>query len=534
MTGAIGRRQFLTGAAAAAAALAVGCSSDSEGAARTTGPSTTAMAAPTTSSVPDLATDPFTLGVASGDPLTDRVILWTRLVTDLDDQTGTGGIGEPPPGADEWAVRWEVASDEKFEKLVASGDEPAPADLGHSVHVDVDGLEPDTWYWYRFRIGDHTSPVARTRTTPAPDADVDRLRFAFASCQLRSGGYWTAYDAMAEDDLDVVFHLGDYVYEYPGGEGDLAVPLDTEPQNIGDYRRLYGAYKRDPKIQAAHTRCPWIVTWDDHEVENNVAGAVPEKDADRDTFPERRAAAFQAFWEHHPLRIDAPTDDGLHLYRSFTYGDLADIWVLDGRQYRSDQACGDKIPTVASECAELDDPKRTMLGEEQEKWLHDGLAKAQRTWKVIAQQTVVKALVIGDLVLNVDQWDGYPAARRRLLEAIADGGVDNVVVLTGDIHAAGAADLRLPDAGQEGSIVASELVCPGISSPGLIPDGLVDPSTFGLVHANLKTNGYVRCEVTPEKWKAEFIDVDISVPTAPAKVDATLELTAGEHGLKAV
>lgn len=535
------RRRFLGLVAAGAGAALVGCSdddsgSDADGATSTTG-AATGTTEPTIATGPipsgdGLTGDPFGLGVASGDPLPTSVILWTRLITDLDDTTGTGGLGDPPEGATDWAVRWEVATDEAFADLVASGDEPAPADLGHSVHVDVTGLEPDTWYWYRFRIGDHESPAARTRTTPAADAAVDELRFAFASCQLRSTGYWTAYDSMAADELDLVFHLGDYLYEYPGGEGDLAVDIEAEPQTVADYRHLYAIYKRDEKLRTAHARCPWMVTWDDHEVENNVAGAIPEKDEDRATFPERRAAAFQTYWEHQPIRVDPPEGTELHLYRTMSYGSLADVFVLDGRQYRTDQACGDEVPTSASNCDELADDDRTMLGDDQETWLYDGLAGATGTWKVLAQQTVMKALVLGDLVLNVDQWDGYPANRRRLFEAVEAGGIDNLVVLTGDIHTAGATDLHAPDAGIDGTIVGHELVCPGISSQGLVPDGIIDPETLGLAHVNTRTNGYVRCVVTPERWVAEFVDVDVTVPEAEPRVDATIEITAGTPGMR--
>lgn len=539
------RRRFLGLLAAGAGAVVVGCSSDGSdgGSPGSTAPGGGAgdpgAPAPTlaTGAVPageGLTGDPFGLGVASGDPTPASVILWTRLITDLDDTSGSGGLPPAPDGADEWAVRWEVATDEAFESIVASGDEPAPAEFGHSVHVDATGLDADTWYWYRFRIGDHTSPIGRARTTPAPDAAVDELRFAFASCQRRSTGYWTAYDAMAADELDLVFHLGDYIYEYPGGEGDLAVDIDAEPQDLADYRHLYAIYKRDPKLQAAHARCPWMVTWDDHEVENNIAGEIAEKEEDQPTFAARRAAAFQAYWEHQPLRLDPPGEDGLHLYRSLRYGTLADVFVLDGRQYRTDQACGDNIPTIATECTDIDDEDRTMLGEEQESWLYDGLTGATATWKVLAQQTVMKALVIGDVVLNVDQWDGYRANRERLFETIAENDVENVVVLTGDIHVAGAADLRVPAAGLDGRIVAHELVGPGISSQGLIPDGIIDTKTLGLAHANLSTNGYVRCQVTPERWVTEFMEVDVSVPSAPASVDATVEIVAGTPGLRPV
>jgi alkaline phosphatase D len=264
---------------------------------------------------------------------------------------------------------------------------------------------------------------------------------------------------------------------------------------------------------------------------------VAEKPEDQAAFQARRVAAYQAFWEAHPIRIDPPAEDGsLEVYRWFRYGTLAEFFVLDGRQYRSDQVCGDHVGTNRTECAELGDPTHTMLGSDQEEWLAKGLKTSDATWTVLAQQTVVKALVLGDIVLNVDQWDGYPAARSRLLDSIYQAGLQNVVVLTGDIHAGGAADLRMPDAGTDGEIVAHELVGPGISSPGLggIGKGL-DLSALGLAYGNFVDNGYVRCTVTPETWTAEFVVVDtIARETSPAKVDATVEVKAGTPGITRV
>ncbi|WP_426572521.1 alkaline phosphatase D family protein [Aquihabitans sp. McL0605] len=533
------RRKFLGLMAAGAGAAVLGaCSSSggSEGAKATTttgARTTTSLGKPMPPpEAKGIDSDPFLLGVASGDPLATSVILWTRLATDLVDPTGLGGLGDA-----DHAVLWEVAGDKAFTELVASGTEPAGAEFGHSVHVEADGLQPDTWYWYRFRIGTYTSPVGKTRTTPADDAEVDQLRFAFASCQLRTAGHWTSYPHLVADEPDLVFFLGDYIYEYPGGTGDLENPLPAEPQTLADYRVLYAYYQGDQRIQDAHAVAPWVITWDDHEVENNYAAGVPEKAADQPTFPARHKAAYQAFWEAHPMRIDPPAKDGsLLVYRDFQYGKLARFFVLDGRQHRSDQACDDKIGINADDCPELGDADRTMLGTEQEQWLSTGLKHGGATWTVLPQQTVVKALVLGSIVLNVDQWDGYPAARTRLLESIQDAGIENVVVLTGDIHAGGAADLRLPDAGVTGAIVAHEFVGPAISSPGFgaIASGL-DLSAFGLAYANFEDHGYVRCTVTPERWTTEFLVVDtIDAPTSAIKVDATVEVLAGTPGMKRI
>jgi alkaline phosphatase D len=528
------RRRFLGLFAASGGALVIGaCSSDGGTSDRDrdggSGGSDGDGGTTTIASVPDaagIATAPFALGVASGDPLPTSVILWTRL---LQDPAEANDVGE-----EDRAVRWEVATDEAFEQVVASGIEPTSLEFGHSVHVDAEGLEPDTRYWYRFRIGEFTSPVGRTRTAPADDAAVDQLTIAFASCQLRTAGHWTAYPHLVADEPDLVLFLGDYVYEYPGGEGSLAVPLDAEPASLEDFRRLYGAYKRDVGLQAAHAIAPWVVTWDDHEVENNYADDVAEKPADQATFADRRRAAYQAFWEHHPVRIAPPDDGGLDLYRRVRWGTLADVFVLDGRQYRTDQVCNDQTASNRNDCPEIDDEAGTMLGTEQEAWLVDGLTSAEATWKVLAQQTVMKALVLGDIVLNVDQWDGYPAARRRLLSTIRDEGIDNVVVLTGDIHAGGAADLRFPDATTEGDVVAHELVATSISSPGIgaLADAL-PLGPIGLAYANFSDHGYCRCTITPDTWTTEFVIVDsIESPTAGSSVDATVEIAAGTPGIQ--
>ena len=536
-----GRRRFLGLLAAGAGAVALGGCSDDDG------PSTTPEAGGERSTTTDpvdhdavppaqgITADPFGLGVASGDPDDASVVLWTRLITDLADRSGTGGIA-----GEAITVRWEVAddrdADDGFDRPVRSGTATTSAATGHALHVVADGLDADRWYRYRFRVGDHVSPIGRTRTTPAAGAPAEALRLAFVSCQRRQGGFWTAFDHLAADEVDLVFHLGDYIYEYPGGDGDLAVALDEEPATLADYRLLYASYQRDPKLQAAQAAAPWVITWDDHEVENNYAASIAERPADQAAFAARRRAAYQAFWEHHPIRTDPPAADGsLQVYRELRFGSLATFLVLDGRQYRSDQTCGDEIVVDTAACPERLEPDRTMLGADQERWLADRLAAADGTWTVLAQQTVMKALLIGDVVLNVDQWDGYPAARARLLQDIADLGVQNVVVLTGDIHVAGAADLRLPDAGTTGTVVAHELVGPAISSESLAAavGASFDLSAMGLAYSNLADHGYVRATVTPERWRAEWVMVDtIAEATSGARIDATAEIVAGTPGLR--
>lgn len=492
------------------------------------GDGTSGRRGPTATTAPAglaLDTDPFTLGVASGDPTAEAVVLWTRLAPEP-----TAPDGGMPRGDVE--VTWELATDESLGDVVASGTALATAADGHSVHVDATGLLPGTEYFYRFRAGEHDSAVARTRTLPAPGTPVDRWTIAVASCQLRQSGHWTAHRLIAEDRPDLVLHLGDYVYEYFGGGDDLVVPLDAEPATIEDHRVLYGVYKRDPHLQAAHAVAPWLVTWDDHEVQNNYAADVPRHDEDAEHFAARRAAAYRAYWEHMPIR-STPADDGtLRMHRRVEVGSLATFFVLDGRQHRSDQVCGDRVPTFASACPELGDADATMLGEDQERWLDDGLASVATTWTVLAQQTVVKALTVGDLVPNVDQWDGYPAARRRMLGSVDRHGVENVIILTGDIHAGAAAEIRGRDAGSDGRILAHEMVVPAISSPPLGEAAeLIDPADLGLSHLNAHDNGYARATLTPDAWTTEWVTVDVSEPDGVPHTDAVRRVDVGRPGL---
>jgi alkaline phosphatase D len=341
---------------------------------------------------------------------------------------------------------------------------------------------------------------------------------------------------MAADRLDLVFFLGDYIYESAGSPTALRPVPGAECQTLDDYRLRYATYTSDADLQASRAACPWVVTWDDHEVENNYADDANTGGLDAAAFSARRAAAYQAFYEHTPVRLDPPTDADYRIYRSVRVGQLAEFFVLDGRQYRTDQACNSANDAIVprSSCDGIDDEARTMLGTEQESWLSDGLAGSDATWKVLAQQTVMSSLVLGDIVLNVDQWDGYPAARRRLLEFISDKGISDVVVLTGDIHSAGAGDLGLVAADGTRTPVAVEFVGTSITSGSLVdrvPGGaaIVTPDKFpGIAYLNVRDHGYGRCTITPTEWRTEFVVVEsIADAAAPARVDATCVTTQG-------
>ena len=529
----IARRTFLAGVVATA--LAAGCSrgGDEEDEPVGTGsgalPETAVDLPPLPTSLP---AELFALGVASGDPLPDSVILWTRLVNDplADD----GGLPNQP-----LPVLWELAADRNFDDLVASGDAVAEPALAHSVHVDASGLQPDTWYWYRFSVGETTSPVGRTRTAPSAGDEVDRLRFAFASCQDYQAGYWPAHEHIAAEDIDLVVFLGDYIYE-GDPRPDARTYQGTAPLDLPGYRRRYGEYKADPALQASHEHVPWLTTWDDHEVQNNYAGSVPVGESSASAaFDERRAAAYQAYYEHMPVRIEPPDGAQVTLYRSVQWGDLLRFYVLDGRQYRSDQACG--APSdVGVACAEVSDDERTMLGDEQEAWLADELADSDTTWNVLAQQTIMTRIAVpldGAEGVNLDQWDGYPAARRRLVDQLRE--VDNPVVITGDIHASGVGVVTDDPDDTSTPPLVPELVGTSISSN--FPAGLVAlveaaaASSPTISYVEPRSRGYVVCDVTPEALEASFRYVaTTATPQAGVSTGARWVITAGDPQPRAV
>jgi alkaline phosphatase D len=398
---------------------------------------------------------PFSLGVASGAPLPDSVILWTRILANplADPLADPLNARSAPLLA--IAVRWEVAHDQAFTRIAAKGTATAAPALAHSVHVDVKGLEPERWYWYRFMLGDAVSPVGRTRTAPAPGAMPAMLRLAVASCQHWEFGSYAAHRHIAAASPDLVAFLGDYIYEW--GPYRLHHPAGAQRVNesytLADYRARYAQYKSDPDLQAAHRAAPWIVTWDDHEVANDYS---PERDELLSPgFGERRAAAYQAFYEHMPLRLAPPRAGAageMRIYQRYDWGRLARLHVLDDRQYRAVHACSPKgrggSSSVTRACSALRDPSRSMLGREQEAWFKAGLASSRARWNIVAQQTpmaqssqVPTATPGGGRFWN-DGWDGYPMARARLFDDLRASGAANPVILSGDVHTFYATDLR--------------------------------------------------------------------------------------------
>jgi alkaline phosphatase D len=468
--------------------------------------------------------------VASGDPTPDGVVLWTRLAPDP-----LNGGGLPPDQA--YEVHWRIASDSNMLQEVQSGTAMASPELGHSVHVEVEGLDPGRWYWYEFRAGSEESQRGRTRTADAVGAQLEKLRFAFASCQHYETGYYTAYRHMVAEDLEVVFHLGDYIYEGgPSPDERLRKHNGPEIITLDDYRNRYALYKSDEDLQAAHAAFPWIVTWDDHEFDNNYASDIPEEKGpmEHEAFLARRAAAYQVYYETMPLRRSAlPNGPDMTLYRRLSYGDLAQFDVLDTRQYRTDQPCGDGNKPL---CDEVFDPKATMLGEAQERWLFDGLGKSRARWKVVPQQVMLAPLdrVAGpEKIYSMDKWAAAPAGLSRFLSFLKEGSIENTVVLTGDIHTNWACNLPV-DINDPGSAsVATEFVGTSISSGGNGMDVREDTDKVLSENPFVKffnaQRGYVSCVVTPEMFQADYRVMDqVEAPGGAVSTRASFVVENGK------
>lgn len=473
--------------------------------------------------------DPFALGVASGDPAADGVVLWTRLGLDAIRGAGAegGGVG----------VEWEIAADDTFRTIVQTGSSNATPALGYSVHVEVAGLEPGRDYFYRFIAGDDSSPVGRTRTAPRPDDATAQVDFAFASCQHWEQGYYTALQHLAAEDLDFIVHLGDYIYETAAVEGRVRRHGSGEIRTLDEYRNRYAQYRSDPSLQAAHQAAPWIVTTDDHEVDNNYAGTHPNDDQSPEAFLLRRAAAYQAFYEFLPVRRSSmPSGPDMPLYRRLDFGTLLQLNVLDTRQYRDDQPCGDRF---RPSCAEHVDEERSILGATQRAWLLDGLAASTSRWNVLAQQVLMARFRTfddsGREIWSMDKWDGYPADRRRVLEAMRDSEVSNPVVLTGDIHSNWVARLLEDFDDESSATVATEFAGTSLTSGG---NGLAQAP---LGARALPTNphfdfynsqrGYVVVRVTPDTWHTSYRRVsEVEEPGGAVETLADFVVENGRAG----
>jgi alkaline phosphatase D len=415
------------------------------------------------------------------------------------------------------AVRWQVGADAGMRDIVASGSTLADAQWAHSVHVEVAGLEPGRHYWYRFMAGDAFSPVGRTRTAPAAGASVSRLRYSLASCQHYEQGYFVAYRHMLADDPDLILFVGDYIYEQSYGQAPFRSHGAAKANTLDEYRRRYALYKQDPDLKAAHAAVPWVLTWDDHEVENDYAGDASALRVPREVFLARRAAAYRAYYEHQPLPLSMrPTGPSARIYTSLDHGDLATFHVLDNRQYRTPQPCQRSDRGGGNylvNCVERLEPSATMLGAEQERWLYAGLGSSQARWNVIAQQTLVAPLdlSIGEDVETywTDAWDGYPAARERMLQAIGQRRPSNPVFNGGDAHMFWVSELH-PRYGSP-SPVASEIVGTSITSRSLVEPWYIGALISENPHISFGQSayrGYTRIEVTPQRLRADLRILD--------------------------
>ena len=475
---------------------------------------------------------PFTLGVASGDPLPHGIVLWTRLAPD---PMAGGGMPTQPV-----TVEWAIARDARMQRVVQHGAALAVPELGHAVHVEVEGLQPAHWYWYQFKVGNELSPVGRTRTAPRYGAALDRLRFAFVSCQHYGNGYYPALRRLAEEDLDFAVHLGDYIYESASNGAPRTHLPDHEIFSLEDYRIRYAQYKSDPDLQAVHAAFPWIMTWDDHEVENDYAGFLPQDPADQALFAERRAIAYQVYYEHMPLRrAQVPSGPSLQLYRRVHFGNLALIHVLDTRQYRSARAPAncDLTERVNGYCPDGLDPSRTIEGTAQRQWLLDGLGRSKASWNVLANQVPFAPNdTNADPAIRTfggEKWDGYPLDRQQVLDFLAVRHLANTVVITGDNHNNWVRDVPPDYLRLDAEPVATEFIGTSVSSGG---DRNIT-TTFGGNENNPhfrffdNHHGYVRCTLTPELWQADFRTVPtVLTPDAPVSTLASFVVEQGHAG----
>lgn len=477
--------------------------------------------------------DIFTLGVAAGDPSDDGFVIWTRLLP--------AALDDPPLPDASVEVEWEVAEDEKFVRVRRRGIAWAEPQWAHSVHVEVRGLTPDRWYWYRFRAAGVQSPMGRSRTFTAAPAAPDELRLALASCQHFEYGYYAAYREMAHDAPDLIVHLGDYIYEgnTPADRPALRRHCNPPPTTLAGYRERYACYKRDLQLQAAHAAAPWVAIWDDHEFMNDYAGDAPPPGMPGESYLRRRAAAYQAYWEHMPLRLSSrPDQSGVRLHRELRVGTLARLLMLDTRQYRALQPCIDpKKPGGRwTDCPERAAVERTMLGGDQERWLEDRLRAGGCKWNLLGQSVMMAGLVgqgPAGPVRWTDGWDGYPQARDQLLRTLAATQASNPVVFSGDIHAWFANDLRA-DPGTP--VVAAELVTTSISSIGQAYDAIVAqlPHNPQVRYFESRKRGYTRCRVSGSALQADLVAVDdVRDPDSACRVIRRIEIEAGRPGIAA-
>jgi len=491
--------------------------------------------------------DPFTLGVAAGDPAPDGFVLWTRLAPEplSADPAAPGGMT-----GGYVQVAYEIATEPEMRNIVRRGAELAEPAYAYSVHAEIAGLAPGRPYFYRFTSGAAASPVGRAVTLPAPDSHPERLRFAFVSCANYEHGYFAAYRHLAAETPDIVLFLGDYIYEYidtrPGMVRRHSDGIDCV--DLWTYRNRYAQYRLDRDLQGMHAACTIAATWDDHEVQNDYAGDKSPTFMPREAFLRRRAAGYRAFYEHMPLRARSrPNGADMRIYDRYAFGDLAEIAMIDGRQYRSPEPCygppnkgGGHLETNQS-CPERLDASRSMIGAAQERWLFDGLAQSRARWNVVAQDVLMaqfKQRRPPDPVSGfwTDGWDGYPAGRDRLLRHIHERKVRNPVVLGGDIHSFFANDLLLDFDDPRSAVVASEFVGTSIASRGPPYDVFMQsiPDNPHMKFFDSRPRGYSMVDVAPGRMTVRFQAIsDVTKPDATVSTLRTFVVEDGRAGVVA-
>jgi alkaline phosphatase D len=498
---------------------------------------------------------PFTLGVASGDPTADGAVLWTRLAPDPLAPDGLGGM--PPQAV---PVQWEVAIDPDMRTIVQQGEVQALPGDAHAVHVELAGLLPARDYWYRFRTNGEASIVGRTRTAPAPGTRLDRMRFAFVSCSHYETGFFSAYRHVAEENPDLILFLGDYFYEYaftkPEHQYRRVRKYNREDLivDLPGYRTRYAIHTLDPDLQALHAAAPILATWDDHEVENDYSGVHSQRmDVTTEQFLRTRADAYRAFFENMPIRRSKkPRGSDARIYDRLRYGDLAEIHLLDGRQYRSRTACvtpddGGGHLEFANTCAELNDPARTVLGFEQERWLHQGLKQGTARWNLIAQDQLFARFDQHEIDKDkkdtgrignwTDGWDGYPVARQRVIDSIATSKARNPVILGGDIHSFWVNDIKRDFNKPNSPTVATEFVGTSITSNNPSQESFANsvPLNPHIKLMDAQRHGWVSVDLRRDHMDTRLMQIsDRRDPKAPAWVFRRYEVEAGKAGAQPV
>jgi alkaline phosphatase D len=483
--------------------------------------------------------EPFSLGVASGDPTPDGAVIWTRLAPSPLDPDG--GMPQVPV-----EVSFEVAADDRFRQIVRAGKVMAQPDAAHSVHVELMGLDPGGQFFYRFQSGAATSPIGRFATAPAFTAELDRMRIAWASCQHYEQGFFTPYQDLVAQNPDLVIHTGDYIYESSWGP-QVRRHAVAEPYTLPDYRQAHALYKLDPDLQAAHAAAPWSFIWDDHEVDNDYAGDISEQPhVSVEDFYARRVAAYKAFFEHQPLRRRSVVmpNGSMRIWTQGTYGNMANIFLTDGRQYRSPMACPTPEDrggnTILASCSELKDESRTYLGPQQERWLRSNFGRGPAKWNLLVQPTLFspfRGSTIGDdPAVWSDGWDGYPAARKRLTNLMSQQKDSNPIVLGGDTHCYWVSDVKADYDDENAKPVGAEFVTTSITSLrggyDRIKRGL--PLNPHIKHFDNREHGYGLLDLYQDR-----AEVDLRVVKTPrartgaaARSQAKFMVEAGNPGVQ--